>query len=83
MSPGAEMNASCFHILFVAGLWGKEGKGGEHQIFSHGDHARVHRGEEATWRPVLLGGGGGCSWRVRATRQGEPEATETTIVWAH
>lgn len=43
----------------------------------------MHRGEEAMWRPVLLGRGGGCSWHVRAILQGEPEATETTIVWAH
>lgn len=37
--PGAEMNASCFHILFVAGLWVERGTPG----FSHGDCARVYR----------------------------------------
>lgn len=48
-SPGAETNASCFHILFVAGLWVGEGNA---RPFPWGPCVSA-LGGGTTWRCVL------------------------------
>lgn len=57
--PGAETNASCFHILFVAGLWVGRGTPG----FPVGDVHYGPRREEAKRRRVLQGSShAGLAW---------------------